>query len=253
MNCNIFRERLDQMTAQERAADAEVATHLSSCSACQQFASQIEKFDQRVCSQLHRVQVPEGLLERLLSQANEELKDTSANAPTVKTANKARLGRSFTTISRVLSVGLAIALLLTVSLFWSPPNTETPFDYAVAKSELSEKFSHADDQSWTMLSAFDQSEFQIDRLDSVVLKWTLSEPVGVDLGNSSAHDVAAFQFAYQRSAHQKWSGTLIVLPSSKFNGFPAESLPDPSSGVQMLEWSSSDGKLTYLCLSLIHI
>lgn len=242
MNCQTLRERLDCMTAKERAVDVEVASHLDGCSDCRQFLTATKNFDQRVSSVLKTVPMAEDFLDRLLASVEEEV---SSEPPPI--AKRMRRSKAFVIVNRIVVTGLAIAVIFAVSSLWTPDHVDSQLDYAVAKSELTQKFFHITDNDWSDLAAFDHTGFKIGRLDSAVRKWNLSEPVGLDLSNDVAHDVAAYQFTYKRSPRLKWSGTLLILPTEKFTGTPQESLPGSSSGMQILEWQSADGTLTYLC------
>ena len=242
MNCQTFRQRLDCLTAKQRAVDVEVASHLDGCSDCRQFLAATDRFDQRVSSVLKTVPMAEDFLDRLLTVVEED-----SSAEPLPIAKRIRHSRAFTIVNRLIVTGLAIAVIFAASSLWSPDPVESQFDYAVAKSELTQKFFHITDNNWSDLAAFDYTGFQIGRLDSAVQKWSFSEPVGLDLGNDATHDVVAFQFSYEKSQRLKWSGTLLVLPTEKFNGTPQETLPGSSSGMQILEWQSADGSLTYLC------
>lgn len=235
------------MTAQERAADGEVAAHLETCADCREFVASIKKFDQQFSSVLQSVPVADDLLSRLLKEVDSDVATPLTMGAEPDIAAKVGKRHRLVTFSRAIVAGLAVAVIVAVSGVWNSVPDDTTFDYAVARSTLTEKFYRIPASEWSQFAPFDHASFDVDRLDRVVRNWSLSQPVGWDLGNDAGHDVAAFQFVYERSSRRKWSGTLLVLPTRQYTGTPQESLPTSSSSSQVLEWQSADGTLTYLC------
>ncbi|QDT33479.1 anti-sigma factor family protein [Thalassoglobus polymorphus] len=247
IDCKTTREYLDSMTAQERAVNGEVASHLESCPDCQLFAEQLELFDHKVSSLLQAVPVPDGLQERLLSSLSQfESAEQDEQVNILKLPVQSHRSQRWTILQRSLIGTVAAVLIVAISLIWTQPEPTSTLNYADAKSTLQKTFSKIDASNWNRLAAFDQQEFQIKHLDRPLRRWTLSEPVGMDLGKSAAHDAAAYQFSYQIQDGPKWSGTLVVLPTAQFSETPKQTEPESSSGMQILEWQSTDGTLTYL-------
>ncbi len=247
IDCQTTRERLECFTAQERANDGEVASHLEGCSDCNRFSEHLlsgraAQFDNKVASALRDVSIPAGLQDRLLAAIEEEqsakanILPISSQKPTVNPR-----GSRWMRVAQRLIGGVAAVLLVAMIMVWSQPDDVPSLSYADAKSELSKQFEDIAPAAWDDLPEFDGS-FPTSRLDSTIRGWELSEAVGVDLGQDAAHDVAAFHFEFK-----KWSGTLIVLQTEQFNGTPTRTSPGSSSGRQIVEWQSPDGKLTYLC------
>ena len=260
MRCHEIQERLNCLTVAERAADADVVAHLEQCQGCCQFAEALEKFDERVAGQLNSLPVPAGLADRLIEAMQAEVDQNSSpvasiplaavNASSVDIHESASATARWNVkrfVMQASTVAVAIAIIFMVSRVFVPEPVVGTLDYSVAKAELRELLQGADEASWRQFDSFDRVQFTTERLDIAVRNWSLSEPVGIDLGLDEAHDAAAFRFAYQPEGRSGWQGTLVVLPTEKFEATPTELFPSPSSGRQVLEWQSEDGQLTYLC------
>lgn len=236
IDCQTVRHLLDCLAAPERAVDEGVVGHLANCPDCQKFADRRQAFDRRVSSQLKAVPIPVGLLEKLLTE-------TAADFPQRVTASGSRKSIFSGRLNRMTAVSvLAGLLLMAFMLVVSQPDSIAKLDYAESKIQLIRQLSQLDAADWNSLPAFDGSQIQLGRLDSVLNKWSLSDPIGLDLGRGPEHEVAVFDFSFQ-----KWSGKLVVLPSEFFEGVPQQELPDSSSGLQVLEWHPAGSTLTYLC------
>lgn len=247
-DCHTTRVRLDilstqALSRQEGDAELEVSEHLASCAECQRYAEQLREFDARVTALLLDVPLPGGLQDRLLAAIEEA---TVCEEPAQRRSESRSVNRSNFSrrrLGRLVMAGMLAVVVVAISMIWTQPESPSTFNYAEAKSQLRDTFSQMDDQEWESLSSFDRQSFQVDRLDSALRQWDLSEvPVGINLDEKGSHDVAAYRFAYQQ-----WSGILVVLPTELFHGAPAQISPRAASGRSVLEWQSPDGTLTYLC------
>lgn len=242
-DCHTTRVRLDVLSKQEVDAEQDVCAHLASCGECQRYAEQLRAFDARVTALLLDVPLPVGLQDRLSAAIEDATVSVEPAQRLSESPSVNRLNFSRRHLGRLFIAGMLAVVVVAISMIWTQPESPSTFNYAEAKLQLRGIFSQMDDEQWESLSSFDRKRFQIDRLDSALRQWDLSEvPVGINLDEKGPQDAAAYRFAYQQ-----WSGILVVLPTELFHGAPAQTSPRASSGRSVLEWQSPDGTLTYLC------
>lgn len=228
------------------AADAsheELSDHLDHCPACRHVLEEREHFDRRLFSMLMSSPVPPGLEERLLSAIETELPQSEplpATAPPFASADsprapgrkkKARLWTTLVTTACLLILG---------TVWWTRPRTDELLSYHGAGRLLAEHFLKADD-AWADLEQFD-GNFDLGTYQVDLGLFELSPAHGIDLGGGRSQDAAVFEFGLKN-----WKGIITVLPSQHFTGLPDVGTSNVMAGHTVLQWRSSDGKLTYLC------
>lgn len=239
LDCLTTRQRLDSLPIRERHEESEVAQHLHGCSECQNYLARLNSFDQQMSIAIKDVPIPAELQQDLLTLISAELSE-AAPEPVI---TRHPTSRSWLWIPRLSGGLVAAVLVVMIWSSWPQSDVSTPLEYTVVKQKLVEELSRIEESSWQELPEFDQHSFNIEEHDSALRNWSLSSARGFDLGNDSDHDAALYQFSFK-----KWSGTLIALPTSELSGAPEDFVAVPASGHPILEWRSTDGKLTYLCL-----
>lgn len=236
MDCRTVSEHLEIMTAPEREAVAgEVAEHLHHCPDCRFRADRQARFDRQLQRALQTVDIPNDLKARLLVCLESESvpRIGGADRSTRPAAGSSRRGNW-------LLAGLALCLLVGLVTFsWWQPSPAPSLDYVAVQQTLAEQF-RRDLSAWESLEEFDGS-FEA-HFDRELLKLRVSSAHGIDLDGDDRHDVAVYQFSLGR-----WSGVLVVLPHERLDGRPEQTSPRLVSGQRSLEWTSTDGSVTYLC------
>lgn len=246
-SCQTILQQLAGLSAEERACDADVVEHLARCPTCQEQAAAWDDFDSLLRSRITDVEVPKQLeseLIKLVAAATDQ-HPASVIAPQARGLAPGPIAATSQTQSRWKIWGAVTATVMTVCLLalfsaLHAPQQSQPLDYHAVRSEISQQFFRAD-VTWEQYHEFDNS-FPVEQLDRSLRKWRLSPAVGVDLGNSDAHDAAVFRFDYRH-----WKGVLVVVPTEATKQAPSETIPVASSSRRVLEWRSADGELSYLC------
>ena len=242
IDCDKTREHLDVLTAAERVKGGDVASHLETCSDCQQYVSELNQLDDQVRSSLLDVPVPEGLQSRLISSLQQELRDASPSV--VKPLENH--GRGNRSLSKALLLKFAFgtmtaaAVLVCVSFFWKTEDTVIVLNYENVKDQLVSQFEDFSDEDWDELPAFDNG-FPSPADDNELSGWKFGRTVGQNLDHDPQHDVWTTKFSYKR-----WSGILIAMPASKVTNTPQS--PSAGSGRKIAQWRSANGQVAYVCI-----
>lgn len=240
MDCRTARHFLDCLhdgsivpadeSIHETLSVGELADHLEHCHACQLVRDEWRHFDRRMFSMLMSSPLPPGLEQRLLDAVEAEI------APPLPSVHIHR--RTFLSRWKMLT-GIA-ALLLAAGSWWAWHVQEPPLNYTGAGQLLAARFLKSD-AGWQDLDKFDGS-FELGSYHNDLGQFQLSAAHGIDLGGGRGQDAAVFQFGLKN-----WGGIITVLPTQHFTGVPDISTPNVQSNRSILQWRSSDGKLTYIC------
>jgi len=212
---------------------AELADHLAHCDMCQQLLEEWGQFDRRMYSMLMSSPIPPGLEDRLLRDVDAELAALSQISSAPRQSGKFRWWTA--------SLLLASVLLMLLGGAWHLSRTpDEILNFNGAGQLLASRFLKSN-SAWEDLDRFDGG-FDLGSYHDDLGLFQLSAPHGIDLGGGRGQDAAVFQFGMKG-----WKGIITVLPSQHFTGLPDVGLPNVQPGHSVLQWRSSDGKLTYLC------
>jgi len=212
----------------------DLANHLERCSACRQLADEIRDFDRRMSSLFPAIPIPAGLEDRLLEAVDQEF--TSRRLPQESPPASPRKRRSW----KIMAVTTALVMLSLGVVWWMQPSSDELLNYHGAGQLLVERFLKPT-SAWEELDPFD-GNFDLGSSQTDLGLFQLSSPHGIDLGGGRSQDAAVFEFGLK-----SWKGIITVLPSQHFTGLPDMGSSNVRAGRSVLQWRSSDGKLTYLC------
>jgi len=223
----------------EAVSQQDLSEHMDSCSACRQLLDEWQHFDRRMYSMLMSSPVPPELEARLLQAVDQEFAfpgtvSTPQRSPAPAVAGRRRRTRLWTTLT------LTMALLVAGTFWWTRPRPDELLSYHGAGQLLAEHFLKSN-AAWEDLDQFD-GNFDLGSYQSDLGLFQLSPAHGIDLGGGRSQDAAVFEFGLKN-----WKGIITVLPSQHFTGLPDINTPNVQAGHSVLQWRSSDGKLTYLC------
>ncbi|WP_437228107.1 anti-sigma factor family protein [Planctomicrobium sp. SH661] len=242
MDCRTARHLLDCLhdgesipvgkTQAEILRNRELADHLEHCCDCQHVLEEWRHFDRRMYSMLMSSPVPPALEDRLLAAVDAQTAPSVAQTP----ARRSRLRGN----RRSVSAAVMAMMLLAAGVWWMRPVQEETLNYSGAGELLVSRFLKSN-TDWKDLDQFDGS-FDLGNFRSDLERFDLSPARGIDLGGGRGQDAAVFEFGLK-----SWGGILTVLPSQHFTGVPDATNPSVQPGQSILQWRSSDGKLTYIC------
>jgi hypothetical protein len=241
MDCRNALQLINLSPASFAECDAELElafAHLEHCDSCQRIATGLQQDDLRLGQALNRVEIPEGLLERLLVtvESHEAPTPRPGDSPPSVTRTGPRI--SATLLASVLLI--AIGGLVWWNLPASGPNL-IPFQAAL--TQLQAKFSDPEmaRSTWETLPDWNPIDgtLELGPLDSLARRLNRYSPKGIDLNLQPGIEAVAFQFSSGNAR-----GVLIVLPGTHVLPSPQT---EPSPSGQFLSWSSPAGDQSYIC------
>lgn len=216
----------------------EALAHLERCSACEHRERQVRADDARLREALVRVEVPEGLLERLLTTVTGEVSVPEVAVVSLPPASLTRRQLwTRTIIGSVLAMGLLIAVM-----WWNVPGPVSgAMPLAAARVSLDELFAN-DASRWSSLKPWveEDSQVRLNSPDPEVRLLERMDPREVDLNGQPGPEGVAYQFKLGRV-----QGVIVILPATLVIP-PENELPTPSSQ-RIFVWKSADGSQSYIC------
>lgn len=236
MDCSEARQTLDASRPQGRDwAEPELraaAAHVEHCPDCQSALSIRDRFDQDVACEMERIEIPDGLSDRLLAALSRDARTIAAELAPVR-----RRGRW-----TVRWWAAAAALALLAGGWW----WQFPAEPTLTMEQVSAAIGRQFDQVLADAAPAFDGRFAPPLPDAV---WREvvggGTPIGIDLDGRTGHDGAVYRFTSGRLA-----GILVVLPRSRVGDAPVESVPRRSNARYLphpqVAWTVGD--CVYICV-----